>query len=133
MGGVPGSSNFFHKSVDCRRPLCYRLDMAYCEDYPCCGHEAGGCPRTNDDGEQVFPCASCGCDLPVHNRSALCDSCLNAGDPDDPDYGCDCDDCECDEPADMSDVEADADTLASAGYGTDEDYGYFGEMGCNED
>jgi len=27
----------------------------------------------------------------------------------------------------MTDVEADADTLASAGYGTDEDYGYFGE------
>jgi len=26
----------------------------------------------------------------------------------------------------MSDVEADADTLASAGYGTDEDYGYYG-------
>lgn len=26
----------------------------------------------------------------------------------------------------MTDVEADADTLASAGYGTDEDYGYFG-------
>lgn len=25
------------------------------------------------------------------------------------------------------DVEADADVLASAGYGTDEDYGYFGE------
>ena len=32
-----------------------------------------------------------------------------------------------DEPEDnMTDVEADADTLASAGYGTDEDYGYFG-------
>jgi len=30
---------------------------------------------------------------------------------------------EYDEPVDMSDVEADADTLASAGYGTDEDYG----------
>ena len=29
----------------------------------------------------------------------------------------------------MTDVEADADTLASAGYGTDEDYGYFGD--CN--
>ena len=28
------------------------------------------------------------------------------------------------------DVEADADTLASAGWGTDEDYGYYGE---NED
>lgn len=27
----------------------------------------------------------------------------------------------------MSDVEADADTLASAGYGTDEDYGYYGD------
>jgi len=26
----------------------------------------------------------------------------------------------------MTDVEADADTLASAGMGTDEDYGYFG-------
>jgi hypothetical protein len=29
------------------------------------------------------------------------------------------------EPAGMSDVEADADTLASAGYGTDEDYGMY--------
>lgn len=27
----------------------------------------------------------------------------------------------------MSDVEADADTLASAGWGTDEDYGYYGD------
>ena len=27
---------------------------------------------------------------------------------------------------DMTDVEADADTLASAGWGTDEDYGYYG-------
>ena len=27
----------------------------------------------------------------------------------------------------MTDVEADADTLASAGWGTDEDYGYYGE------
>lgn len=32
-----------------------------------------------------------------------------------------------DEPQDMTDVEADADTLASAGWGTDEDYGYYGE------
>lgn len=30
-----------------------------------------------------------------------------------------------DEPPDMTDVEADADTLRSAGYGTDEDYGLF--------
>lgn len=27
----------------------------------------------------------------------------------------------------MTDVEADSDTLSSAGYGTDEDYGYFGD------
>jgi hypothetical protein len=32
-----------------------------------------------------------------------------------------------DEPYGMSDVEADADTLRSAGMGTDEDYGYYGE------
>lgn len=32
-----------------------------------------------------------------------------------------------DEPPDMSDVEADADTLRSAGMGTDEDYGYTGD------
>ena len=30
-----------------------------------------------------------------------------------------------DEPSEMSDVEADADTLSSAGWGTDEDYGSF--------
>ena len=34
-----------------------------------------------------------------------------------------------DEPEDQfrDDVEADADTLASAGWGTDEDYGYYGD------
>ena len=108
--------------------------MSYCEDYPCCGHEAGGCPSINADGEQVFPCASCGATLPVHNRSALCDACLRAGDPNEPDYGCDdCEDCDCDdEPSDDMDGDA-ASALASAGHGTDEDYGYFGEMGCNED
>ena len=31
----------------------------------------------------------------------------------------------------MTDVEADADTLASAGYGTDEDYGYYGDDSYN--
>ena len=30
-----------------------------------------------------------------------------------------------DEPSEMSDMEADVDTLASAGWGTDEDYGSF--------
>lgn len=31
------------------------------------------------------------------------------------------------EPPGMTDVEADADTLASAGHGTDEDYGFYGD------
>lgn len=31
----------------------------------------------------------------------------------------------------MTDVEADADTLASAGWGTDEDYGYYGDDYCD--
>jgi hypothetical protein len=34
-----------------------------------------------------------------------------------------------DEGYQMTDVEADADTLASAGWGTDEDYGDFGDNG----
>jgi hypothetical protein len=42
------------------------------------------------------------------------------------DYERHCEETE-DEPYEMSDVEADADTLASAGWGTDEDYGYYGE------
>lgn len=51
-------------------------------------------------------------------------------------YTCDkgFDDCECEEQDQdlereddlFTDVEADADTLASAGWGTDEDYGYYG-------
>jgi len=43
------------------------------------------------------------------------------------DESCDCEDE--DVPTlghELSDVEADADTLASAGWGTDEDYGYYG-------
>ena len=37
----------------------------------------------------------------------------------------------CDYPYDdgLTDMEADAQTLASAGWGTDEDYGYYGEEG----
>lgn len=31
----------------------------------------------------------------------------------------------------LSDVEADAMTLASAGWGTDEDYGSYGDDGCD--
>jgi len=54
--------------------------------------------------------------------SGFCQSCqddvFGVGEPDDDEW----DD---DEPSEMSDMEADADTLASAGWGTDEDYGSF--------
>ena len=39
---------------------------------------------------------------------------------------CDDADCYCRDGDGMTDAEADADTLASAGWGTDEDYGYYG-------
>jgi hypothetical protein len=42
------------------------------------------------------------------------------------DCGCSEGMCYC-EPLGMTDVEADADTLRSAGWGTEEDYGYFGD------
>jgi len=52
-----------------------------------------------------------------YSISGMCQSCqddvFGVSEPDD------------DEPYEMDDVEADADTLASAGWGTDEDYGSF--------
>jgi hypothetical protein len=51
---------------------------------------------------------------------ALVEATFELEEPDGPEY-------EPEEPMGMTDVEADADTLKSAGYGTDEDYGYFGD------
>jgi len=99
-----------------------------CEDFPCCGHELGCCPRYNDAGQQLDMVCTCGARLPINNRSSICDSCLDSGDDEcfGRDDGDD-DDFIGDEPEDnMTDVEADADTLRSAGYGTDEDYGFYG-------
>jgi len=45
--------------------------MNRCEDYPCCGHEDGGCP--NEDG--TFNCAQCGRRLPKNSSSAVCSPC----------------------------------------------------------
>lgn len=42
-----------------------------CEDYPCCGHEPGGCP--NEDG--TFNCCRCGRRLERNARSAMCAAC----------------------------------------------------------
>jgi hypothetical protein len=71
-----------------------------CEDAPCCGC----CPS---GAEYYDPCDEIEADL------------LGDGDDCTQDLG------EEDEGG-MTDVEADADTLASAGWGTDEDYGDFG-------
>lgn len=48
------------------------------------------------------------------------------------DYGYYAEDMWSDSDYDMTDVEADADTLASAGWGTDEDYYYGGEDAAYE-
>ena len=46
-----------------------------CEDYPCCGHEAGGCPSIDAQGRQRFNCATCGTLMSHNARSAVCNSC----------------------------------------------------------
>lgn len=87
--------------------------MARCEDFPCCGHEANDC-----DGSLYGSDES----IMAHARKhAYCDHEAGYCELEDDDLGEE-------EPEDgLSDVEADAMTLASAGWGTDEDYGFFGE------
>jgi hypothetical protein len=43
-----------------------------CEDYPCCGHEAGDCP----DAQGRFTCVECGKRLPRNARSSICPKCM---------------------------------------------------------
>lgn len=52
--------------------------MARCEDYPCCGHENGCCPRYSESGEQLDMVCVCGARLPVSNRVSICNTCLNS-------------------------------------------------------
>jgi len=47
-----------------------------CEDYPCCGHEAGDCPRITKSGREVYRCVGgCGKELPKGSRSSICAKC----------------------------------------------------------
>ena len=49
-----------------------------CEDWPCCGHEAGDCPDVDPEtGEQSFRCSHCGRRLSPHSPSSMCASCIN--------------------------------------------------------
>ena len=50
--------------------------MAMCEDFPCCGHEMGCCPRFDESGRQLDMVCTCGARLPVNNQYSICDSCL---------------------------------------------------------
>jgi len=51
-----------------------------CEDYPCCGHEAGCCPDFNESGRQLNMRCTCGAILPVDNPVSICNACLHQDD-----------------------------------------------------
>ena len=95
-----------------------------CEDYPCCGHEAGCCPDYDESGRQTNMICTCGAVLPANNPVSICNSCLrHASEDDDPLY----DDDDWDEEESDADrydsMDGDWDSgMASAGWGTDEDY-----------
>lgn len=45
-----------------------------CEDYPCCGHEAGDCP----DSSGRMKCVECGKRLAKTATSSICPKCQRA-------------------------------------------------------
>jgi hypothetical protein len=51
--------------------------MARCEDFPCCGHEAGCCPDYDEGGQQMNMKCVCGATVPLSSRSSLCSTCLS--------------------------------------------------------
>ena len=94
--------------------------MARCEDFPCCGHEPGCCPDY-ENGEQVNMRCTCGAVLPIDNRFSICDSCMDAA-GDEEFFDTQFEDEEFDDTMDGDEASG----LASAGWGTDEDYGDYG-------
>lgn len=50
--------------------------MARCEDFPCCGHEAGCCPDFDEAGRQLNMKCVCGATVPLTSHTSLCNSCL---------------------------------------------------------
>ena len=52
-----------------------------CEDWPCCGHEAGCCPDFDPEtGEQLDMKCVCGVSVPLTSQSSLCAGCLKSDD-----------------------------------------------------
>lgn len=50
--------------------------MARCEDWPCCGHEAGCCPDYDESGQQLNMKCVCGATVELGSSSSLCRGCL---------------------------------------------------------
>jgi len=51
--------------------------MAYCEDFPCCGHEMGCCPDFDEDtGKQLNMKCTCGATISIDSRYSICKGCL---------------------------------------------------------
>ena len=46
-----------------------------CEDFPCCGHQAGDCPTLDSKGRERWTCVGCGKRLPLHAPSSICGKC----------------------------------------------------------
>lgn len=103
--------------------------MARCEDWPCCGHEAGCCPDFNEAGEQLNMKCTCGAVLPVNARFSICESCMNAMDEDGDRFDDRDDEPDVDELTEHQDFEQ-ADEYFDHGR---EDFGDWGEMGMHED
>ena len=102
--------------------------MSRCEDFPCCGHEAGCCPDFDDSGRQTNMKCTCGAILPLNSRYSICEGCFQRMDEEEggPFADEDWDDNEfADEPNEDWDGDFDS-GMTSAGFGTDEDYGYSG-------
>lgn len=92
-----------------------------CEDFPCCGHELGCCPDFDESGRQLNMICVCGAVLPSDSRYSICESCGSDGEDD---YD---DEDDFDDDREFDDMDGDhASGLASAGWGTDEDYGDWG-------
>jgi len=95
--------------------------MSRCEDYPCCGHESGCCPSFDEDGRQTDMKCTCGASVPLDSRVSICEACIAIDDAEREDYQPDWSEYD-------DDMDGDFDSgMASAGHGTDEDYGYGGD------
>jgi hypothetical protein len=61
--------------------------MASCEEWPCCGHEAGCCPDYDPEtGRQLNMKCTCGATVPLTSKVSICQGCLNGPSQDERGY-----------------------------------------------